>query len=103
MHGLTTGQNAEDLTYGQLSVRRFGKRQVRLYPIAVTAPVLLLQYVATINQIADKGIGAALCEAKVGGDITQSYFWVLGDAQEDSTVVAEERPPGHGNTLTKSL
>src|SRR5260370_36404291 len=75
---------------------------MRLDLVAVTAAVLLLDYVAGLDQIRDDAEGAAFGDVQAGCDVTQAHPGVMGDEQQDPGVISQEGPAGHLDRLPGS-
>jgi hypothetical protein len=91
----TTRQNIQYLPNRLLTIGEFRQGQLVLYLIAIAATLSLLDYVTGVGQIGDDGVGMSLRYAKIGRDVAQAYFRIVGDTQQSPTVVGEEAPIGH--------
>lgn len=65
---------------------------MRLDLVAVAAAVLLLDYVASLDQFGDDAVGVALGDAQSGSDVAQPYPRIAGDAQQHPGVAGQEAP-----------
>jgi hypothetical protein len=91
----TTRQNIQYLPNRLLTIGEFRQGQLVLYLIAIAATLSLLDDVTGVGQIGDDGVGMSLRYAKIGRDVAQAYFRIVGDTQQSPTVVGEEAPIGH--------
>jgi len=73
----------------------FRQWEVRLNLVAVTAAVLVLDHVPGRGQVRDDAVRTALGNTHGGGDIAQSGARILGDAQQDPSVIGQEAPALH--------
>jgi hypothetical protein len=96
----TCRKNIQYLSNRLLTIGELRQWQLLLNLIAIAATLSLLNDVARVGQIGDNGIGVSLRYAKVGGDVTEAYFGIAGDAQQSPPVVGEEAPVGHVEKLS---
>lgn len=66
-----------------------------LHLIAVSTTLSLLEDVAGFGEIRDDCVRVSLGDAEVGCDIAETYFRIVGDAEQSSTMAREEAPVGH--------
>jgi hypothetical protein len=90
-----TRQNIQYLPDRLLTIWELRQRQLVLDLITIATTLSLLDDVTSVGQIGDDGVGVSLRYAKVGRDVTQAYFRIVGDAQQSPTVVGEEAPVSH--------
>jgi hypothetical protein len=93
--GSATRQNIQNLPNRLLAIGEFRQRQLLLHLIAIAATLPLLDDVTGFGQIGDDGVGVSLRDAKIGRNVAQAYFRIVGDTQQSPTVVGEEAPIGH--------
>ena len=99
---LEVGKSCEAATFAEQDSQHFadcrfpsaglGQRQMDLDLVTVAAAVLLLDYIASVNEVGNDAVSAALGDAKAGGDVTQSQTRVASDAYEYAGVVGQEAP-----------
>src|SRR5260370_32600378 len=77
------GQQGQDLPDSAFPPVRFWQREMRLDLVAVTAAVLLLDYVDGLEQIRADAEGAAFGDVQAGCHGTQAHPRVMGDEQPD--------------------
>lgn len=66
-----------------------------LHLIAIAATFSLLEDVTGVGQIVDDGVGVPFGDAEIGRDVAQTYFRIVGDREQNSTVVGEKAPVTH--------
>lgn len=74
--------------------------------VPISAPVLLFLFlhdVARCGQIGDDAISASLRNAEGGGDVAQTDPGVVGDAQEDPSMICEKVPSLHSQNHSLNL
>src|SRR5213078_5120817 len=67
------GEEAEQFADGDVLAGWPGQREVGLDLVAVAAAILALGHVAGLGEVGDDGVGAALGDAQVGGDVAQPH------------------------------
>ena len=60
--------------------------------VSVAAAVLDLGDVTGLSQVGDDAVGATLGDAQARGNIAKPRCRVIGDAQQDASMVAQETP-----------
>jgi hypothetical protein len=93
-------EQRDDLAHGRLPGAGLGYRQVSLDLVTVAAAVLLCDHVASLGQVGDDPVGAALGNAQSRSDVTQSRARVAGNVQQDPGVVGQEAPVRHTDKCT---
>ena len=93
--GVFVRQEGQDFADRAFSATGLGQGLVCLDLVAVAAPVLLLDDVAALDQVADDAVGAALGDAHVDRYVAQADAWVAGDTQHHLGVVGQETPAPH--------
>src|SRR4051794_22595203 len=73
-------------------VAGIGQRQVRLYLVAVAAPVLLLHDVAGFGEVGDDDVGRAFRDVECGREIAQARVRVVRDVEQRARVVRKKAP-----------
>ena len=71
--------------------------------IAIAATFFLLEDVPGVGQIVDDGVGVPFGDPEIGRDVAQTYFRIIGDREQNSTVVGEKAPGTHNTRLTEFL
>ncbi len=101
--GVDVDEEPEDVADRAFPADGFRERQLRLDPIAVATPVLVLHDVARIDQVGDDPVGASLGDIDRCGEVPQPYPWIPGDADQDSGMVGEEAPISHARYSSRIL
>jgi hypothetical protein len=65
---------------------------VGLDAVVVPPAFLLLHHVAGIGQVGDDGEGAPLGDPDALGDVAEAQPRVVGDADQDASVIGEKAP-----------
>jgi hypothetical protein len=68
------------------------KRKLRDYPVTISSPLSLAQHVALFNEVGQDLMGGALGDPDGPGNVTQADARIVGNAQQDVSVVREEVP-----------
>jgi hypothetical protein len=68
------------------------KGKLRFDLVTVSAPMPLTQHIATVHQLGQDLVGAALRNADYSSDVAQADARIMGDAQEDVRVIGQEVP-----------
>lgn len=92
---LRTDEELQDLADAPFPDGRVGQRQVGADLVVVPAPLLLLDDIASVGEVGDDGVRAALGDTQRRGDVTQAHAWVVCNAQERRGVIGQEAPLGH--------
>jgi hypothetical protein len=92
-------EEREDFADGGLAGAGLGQRQVSLDLIAVTAAVFLLHHIASVGEIGDDAVGAALGDAQAGRDVAQPDARLVGNTQQHPGVISQETPSRHSDKL----
>ena len=71
--------------------------------IAIAATFSLLEDVTGVGQIVDNGVGVPFGDAQIGRDVAQTYFRIVSDREQSSTVVGEKAPVTHQAKITEFL
>src|SRR5256885_1972757 len=96
------GQEGQDLTDGGFPAAWFWQREMRLDVVPVAAAVLLLDYVAGLDQVGDDAEGAALGDVQARRHVAQAHPGVMSHAQQHPGVVGQEGPARHPHKLPDS-
>ena len=96
------GQQGQDFADGAIPAGEFRQREMRLDVVAVAAAVLLLDYVADLDQFGDDAECAALGDIQAGRDVPEAHSGVTSHAQQNPGVVGQEGPARHPNRLPDS-
>jgi len=89
------GEEFEDLTQGSLRRGRLRKRQVRPDLVPVPASLLGFDDVARFGQVADDAVRRPLGDPEVRSHVAQPSARIPSDAQQSTSMVAQEGPTQH--------
>ena len=90
------------LTDGGFPAVWFWQREMRLDVVPVAAAVLLLDYVAGLDQGGDDAESAALGDVQARRHVAQAHPGVMSHAQQHPGVVGQEGPARHPDKLPDS-
>jgi hypothetical protein len=98
-----TRQNVQYIPDRLLTISEFRQRQVALHLIAIATTFSLLDDVAGVCQIVDDGVGVPFGDAEIGRNVAQTYFRIVSDREQNSTVVGEKAPVTHQAKITEFM
>ena len=75
-------EQVEHLADRPFAADRVTQWEMLLNPVAVAPPGLLLDHVPGIDEIGHEAVCAALGDADLDGDVTDTYAGVVGDAEQ---------------------
>lgn len=85
-------QGFEHLAHGVVGFNRVPQWTAEINCIGVPPPIFRLQYVTGRDQVADDSMRGPLADPDTLCDLGDSYIRVLGNANENMTVICQKRP-----------
>ena len=97
--GVRPGEHVEHLADRPFAGDGVAEWEMRLDPVAVAPPGLLLDQVPGIDEIVHDAMCPPLGDVDLDSDVAETYAGVVCDAEQGACVVGEEAPTRHGGTV----